>query len=126
MSDNGFNLGDISMLDLFRQEVETHSVVLNEGLLALEQAPTDGDLQASCMRAAHSIKGAARIVGVGPAVELAHAMEDAFVAAQEGRMPGVTIRNLSPQCLRIRAASLAEATTPSSPDLSAIFARCFT
>src|SRR5262249_38243681 len=38
------------------------------------------------MRAAHSIKGAARIVNIGPAVQLAHTMEDAFVAAQEGRI----------------------------------------
>ena len=36
------------------------------------------------MRAAHSIKGAARIVRVDPAVEVAHAMEDYFVAAQKG------------------------------------------
>jgi anti-anti-sigma factor len=36
------------------------------------------------MRAAHSIKGAARIVGVDAAVQVAHAMEDCFVAAQKG------------------------------------------
>jgi two-component system sensor histidine kinase and response regulator WspE len=36
------------------------------------------------MRAAHSIKGAARIVGVDLAVRLAHAMEEVFVAAQRG------------------------------------------
>ena len=34
------------------------------------------------MRAAHSIKGAARIVGLDGVVELAHVMEDCFVAAQ--------------------------------------------
>ena len=32
------------------------------------------------MRAAHSIKGAAAIVGLDVVVQLAHAMEDAFVA----------------------------------------------
>ena len=36
------------------------------------------------MRAAHSIKGAARVVGVDPAVSVAHVMEDCFVAAQKG------------------------------------------
>ena len=36
------------------------------------------------MRAAHSIKGAARVVGVDPAVRVAHVMEDCFVAAQKG------------------------------------------
>ena len=36
------------------------------------------------MRAAHSIKGAARIVGLDAAVRVAHALEDCFVAAQRG------------------------------------------
>ena len=38
------------------------------------------------MRAAHSLKGAARIVGLDAAVRVAHAMEDAFVAAQKGQV----------------------------------------
>ncbi|MDY6896984.1 MAG: hybrid sensor histidine kinase/response regulator, partial [Cyanobacteriota bacterium] len=38
------------------------------------------------MRAAHSIKGAARIVQVDAAVSLAHVMEDYFVAVQEKRI----------------------------------------
>lgn len=36
------------------------------------------------MRAAHSLKGAARIVGLDHGVQVAHAMEDLLVAAQEG------------------------------------------
>ena len=38
------------------------------------------------MRAAHSVKGAARIVGVEAAVTVAHALEDCFVAAQKGEV----------------------------------------
>jgi two-component system sensor histidine kinase and response regulator WspE len=38
------------------------------------------------MRAAHSLKGAARIVGLEAAVQVAHAMEDCFVAAQKGKI----------------------------------------
>ncbi|MFM8353871.1 MAG: response regulator, partial [Gammaproteobacteria bacterium] len=38
----------------------------------------------SLMRAAHSMKGAARIVGIDPLVKLAHATEDLFVAALAG------------------------------------------
>lgn len=38
------------------------------------------------MRTAHSLKGAARIVDIGAGVTLAHAMEDLFVAAQQGRI----------------------------------------
>ncbi|MEO6382876.1 MAG: hybrid sensor histidine kinase/response regulator, partial [Thermomonas sp.] len=57
-----------------------------DGLLVLERTPTSaGELEA-CMRAAHSLKGAARIVGLGAAVGVAHAMEDCLVEAQHGRI----------------------------------------
>ena len=70
------------MLDLFRTEVSEQGKVLTEGLLALEQDPTASKRLELLMRAAHSIKGAARLVGVEPVVRLAHVAEDAFVAAQ--------------------------------------------
>ena len=38
------------------------------------------------MRAAHSLKGAARVVGLDAAVRVAHAMEDCLVAAQKGQV----------------------------------------
>ncbi|MFM0205526.1 hybrid sensor histidine kinase/response regulator [Paraburkholderia fungorum] len=74
-----------SLIDLFREEARTQARVLNDGLLALDRSPRDAAALEACMRAAHSLKGAARIVGVQVGVELAHAMEDCFVAAQEGR-----------------------------------------
>src|SRR5512143_1198846 len=72
---------DPFMLELFRTELETHSRVLDEGLVKAEgeQAPERIE---PLMRAAHSIKGAARMVGLNAAVALAHAMEDVLVAAQ--------------------------------------------
>lgn len=81
-TDTGFE--DYSLLDMFRSEVETHSEVLSTALLALERAPNDASRIDEMMRAAHSIKGAARVVGVDPAVTVAHVMEDCFVAAQSG------------------------------------------
>ncbi|MBL6751292.1 MAG: hybrid sensor histidine kinase/response regulator [Nevskia sp.] len=72
------------MLDLFRLEAETQCQVLTAGLLELERQPAAADQLEACMRAAHSIKGAARIVGVDAGVRVAHAMEDCFVAAQRG------------------------------------------
>jgi two-component system sensor histidine kinase and response regulator WspE len=77
---------DPSLLDLFRAEIDVHLPALSEGLLALEKDPGEARRLEALMRAAHSIKGAAKIVGVEPAVRLAHAMEDCFVAAQEGRL----------------------------------------
>ena len=75
-----------SMFELFREEVRAHAATLNAGLIELEADA--GNLQRiePLMRAAHSIKGAARIVDLDAAVELAHVMEDAFVAAQAGKI----------------------------------------
>jgi two-component system sensor histidine kinase and response regulator WspE len=75
-------LGDFSMTELFRMEADTALAALTEGLLALERG--DASPLEAMMRAAHSLKGAARIVGIGAAVRVAHAMEDVFVAAQRG------------------------------------------
>jgi len=75
---------NFSMMDLFREEVRTHAASLNAGLLELESDPGNSQRVEPLMRAAHSIKGAARIVGIEPAVRLAHALEDAMVAAQQG------------------------------------------
>lgn len=80
------NLQDYSLHDLFRLEVEGQSQLLTDGLLLLERQPTSAAELESCMRAAHSLKGAARIVGLSAAVAVAHAMEDCLVEAQHGRI----------------------------------------
>ncbi len=77
---------DYSLHDLFRVEVEGQAQVLTEGLLVLESQPGAAAELESCMRAAHSIKGAARILGLSAAVAIAHVMEDCLVAAQERRL----------------------------------------
>jgi len=96
-------LEDFSLFDLFRMEAEEQVRVLQSGLIELEKslgAPSQsassievgsaevGSANAatleSLMRAAHSIKGAARIVGLDAIVHLTHAVEDRFVSAQHG------------------------------------------
>ncbi|KAB8037333.1 hybrid sensor histidine kinase/response regulator [Janthinobacterium aquaticum] len=82
-------LGDLSgfsMLELFRMEADSQTHILTDGLLALERRAGDAGAIEAMMRAAHSIKGAAAIVGLQVVVQLAHGMEDAFVAAQHGRL----------------------------------------
>lgn len=74
----------LSLRDLFRIEAEEQTKALTGALLALEKDPAQSDMLECCMRAAHSLKGAARIVGIQPAVTVAHAMEDLFVLAQGG------------------------------------------
>jgi two-component system sensor histidine kinase and response regulator WspE len=80
------DLSRSSLLDLFREEAQTQTRVLSDGLLALEHAPTDAAQLEACMRAAHSLKGAARIIGLQDGVDIAHLMEECFVAAQTGAL----------------------------------------
>ena len=75
---------DSGLLELFREEVRSHAAALSADLLELERDPTNPQRIEPLMRAAHSLKGACRIVGLDPAVELAHDLEDVFVAAQAG------------------------------------------
>ncbi|WP_431701930.1 hybrid sensor histidine kinase/response regulator [Pseudomonas sp. BR20] len=77
---------DASLLELFSLEADAQTQVLSAGLLALERNPTQADQLEACMRAAHSLKGAARIVGLDAGVSVAHVMEDCLVSAQEGRL----------------------------------------
>ncbi len=81
----GDDLSGFSMLDLFRMEAQAQARVLTDGLLRSERGQDPATLEAM-MRAAHSTKGAAAIVGMEPMVKLAHAMEDVFIAAQQGRL----------------------------------------
>lgn len=76
------DLANASMLDLFRLEAEEQARVLTAGLLVLERTPFAADSLEACMRAAHSLKGAARIINLAAGVSIAHTMESCFVAAQ--------------------------------------------
>jgi two-component system sensor histidine kinase and response regulator WspE len=84
--ENSPDLSQMSMLDLFRMEAEGQAQILVDGLLALERRAASASTLESMMRAAHSIKGAASIVGLAALVQLSHAMEDTFIAAQAGQL----------------------------------------
>ncbi len=74
---------DPGMLQIFKVEVLNNAQLLNDGLLALENGQASSATLEALMRGAHSMKGAAHIVGLNPIGRLAHAMEDCFVAAQK-------------------------------------------
>lgn len=76
---------DLSLLDLFRNELESHSQILEKGLVDVESNQTPSSIE-PLMRASHSIKGAARVVGLGDIVKLAHAMEDMLNAARSNKL----------------------------------------
>ncbi|MGG2021391.1 hybrid sensor histidine kinase/response regulator [Pseudomonas sp. S8] len=114
---------DASLLELFSLEAEAQTQVLSSGLLALERNPTQADYLESCMRAAHSLKGAARIVGIDNGVSVAHVMEDCLVSAQEKRLllrPEHIDALLQGTDLLMRIATPANA--PQAPDIEAYVA----
>ena len=78
------DLGGFSLHELFKGEAEMHAAALSDGLVRLEGTSDPATVE-PLMRAAHSIKGAARVIGLDIAVRLAHAMEDSLVAMQKGR-----------------------------------------
>lgn len=78
-------LGDAdnaTLLDLFHDEARNLSRALVAGLEALERAPGDSSALDECRLAAHSLKGASRIVGLTMAVSVARALENCFSQAQ--------------------------------------------
>jgi two-component system sensor histidine kinase and response regulator WspE len=80
------DLNNVPLLDLFRQEVEAQAQVLTTSLLALERSQAMAEHLEAGMRAAHSMKGAARVVGLPFGVRVAGAIEECFVAAQNGQI----------------------------------------
>ena len=79
------DLSSLTMLELYRVEAEQQTALLTSGLLELERQPSAPPWE-MLMRAAHSFKGAARIVNFQSAVRVAHVMEDCFALAQQGKV----------------------------------------
>jgi two-component system sensor histidine kinase and response regulator WspE len=74
------------MFDLFRLEVASQITILSNEILGLEDDSCSAKRLEALMRAAHSLKGAARMVSVDPIVKISHVMEDIFVAAQKNEI----------------------------------------
>ncbi|HUR18300.1 MAG TPA: response regulator [Acidimicrobiales bacterium] len=73
---------------LFLDELEEHVIVLNRGLVTLEQGSTGPDfieLVNQMFRSAHSLKGAAQAAAVKPVATLCHALEAALSGLRDRR-----------------------------------------
>lgn len=75
---------DKELLDLFKIESSEHIQRLDEGFLRLEKEPANAALLADAMREAHSLKGAARMLGLSDIEKLSHELEDMLNAAKKG------------------------------------------
>ncbi len=75
---------DPMLRELFRAESAEHLQRLDEVLLQLEQTPAEQALLEEAFREAHSMKGAARMLGLSSIQVLAHKLEDGLNLARHG------------------------------------------
>jgi two-component system chemotaxis sensor kinase CheA len=69
---------------LFAEEAASRLARLGEQLLQLEKTGSDPELIASIFREAHTLKGAAAVVGIEDASRVAHALEDLLEGVRVG------------------------------------------
>lgn len=74
------------LLELFKQEAETHIRFISQNLLDWEEDMSNLEKIQGLMRSAHSLKGAARIIGLTEFSKIPHLLEDCFVAVQQGTL----------------------------------------
>lgn len=68
----------------FAQELDEQVRHFNAGLLALEKRPGDEDSVRTLFRAAHTIKGAARVAGFPLIEQMCHSLESVFADVRAG------------------------------------------
>jgi two-component system chemotaxis sensor kinase CheA len=77
---------DKELRDLFQAESEEHLQNLDNGLLNLENDPHNQPLLDEVFREAHSLKGAARMLGIIEVETIAHRLEDMLGKAKSGKI----------------------------------------
>ncbi|MCK9381779.1 MAG: response regulator [Sulfuritalea sp.] len=80
-------IDDPELFRLFKAESEEHLARLDDGLLRLEKTPADQALLEELFRESHSLKGAARMLGLARIETAAHGLESILNAARKGEAP---------------------------------------
>ena len=70
----------------FTQEAKELIQKLNEGLICLEKNPQQQDTLKGLLRASHTLKGSAKILGFTAVNQLAHKMEELITGLQDGQL----------------------------------------
>jgi two-component system, chemotaxis family, sensor kinase CheA len=83
-------MSDIDLLNIFWEEANEHLETLNSVMLQVEMASSDTEGYPAMIkemnRVAHSMKGAARAVGISVIETIAHYMEEVFGSAMKGTL----------------------------------------
>lgn len=91
---------DVELRNLFRIESAEHLQKLDAGLLSLEKTPHDPLMIQEIFREAHSLKGAARMLGLIDIQGLANSVEDMLGEARSGKLL-ITAEVIKPQLVTL-------------------------
>ncbi|KAA6184617.1 response regulator [Thiohalocapsa marina] len=91
---------DKDLRDLFRAESAEHIQQIESGLITLERSPEDEALLTEVFREAHSLKGAARMLGLNAIQGLAHGLESLLDDARQGKAR-ITADLVAPQLAQL-------------------------
>src|SRR5579872_2995430 len=116
-------------LALFKGEAEEYLVTLSKGLLSLEKNPVQPSVVDDLFRAAHTLKGALRMMGYIEIQDTAHRLEDVFGRMKKGEVTATSaiveqaLKTLDVMTAQLeavwRGASAAAADSPLSASASA-------
>jgi two-component system chemotaxis sensor kinase CheA len=73
-------------LRIFRTEAEEHLSAINRGLVEVEQGKASVETIHSVLRASHTLKGSARMLGLEDIGAIGHKMEDIMKAVESGEL----------------------------------------
>ncbi len=113
---------DATLRELFKAESQEHLQHLDDALLRLEKNPADQALLEEAFREAHSLKGAARMLGLTGIQMPAHRLEDELNAARRGASPldAAMLTRMTAELAEIRRLALEAVAVGSAPDGAAM------
>lgn len=113
-------IDDPTLQQMFRAESDERLAKLDSGLLLLEQTPDDLKLIEELFREIHSLKGAARMLGLMPIETTAHGLESLLNPARNAESPltPAAIESLNAGIIKLRSQIqevLSQAAAPAAP-----------
>ncbi len=93
-------INDPTLREMFRAESFEHAQNIETGLISLERSPQSTALLDEVFREAHSLKGAARMLGLRDIQTLAHEIENLLDEARQGKIR-ITNAEVAPQLQKL-------------------------